>query len=138
LNQDDYSSTQPTRALVISPIRNKTTRPIPTSTRNRKSEIIFNTNSDDDDDIYLQSNNEEEYTLYLKDNISSKEEEPLAYWKNNSHRFPILSILARQYLAIPATSAAIERVFSISSNIITKSRNRLDPKIVQELTLLKS
>ncbi|EEU33654.1 uncharacterized protein NECHADRAFT_56317, partial [Fusarium vanettenii 77-13-4] len=58
--------------------------------------------------------------------------------KTNSIRFPILSILARRYLAIPATSASIESTFSISNNIITKSRNRLDPEVVKKVLLLKS
>ncbi|PTB47247.1 hypothetical protein M431DRAFT_102899, partial [Trichoderma harzianum CBS 226.95] len=58
--------------------------------------------------------------------------------KANTNRFPILSILARRYLAIPATSAAIESVFSISNNIITKARNRLNPNLVSEIILLKS
>ena len=46
--------------------------------------------------------------------------------------------MARRYLAIPATSASIERIFSISSNIITKSRNRLEPDTVKQIVLLKS
>ena len=46
--------------------------------------------------------------------------------------------MARRYLAIPATSASIERIFSIGSNIITKSRNRLEPGTVKQIVLLKS
>jgi hypothetical protein len=41
-------------------------------------------------------------------------------------------------LAILATSASIERTFSISNNMITKNRNRLALKTVKHLTLLKS
>jgi hypothetical protein len=41
-------------------------------------------------------------------------------------------------LAIPATSASIERIFSLSNNIITKNRNRLLPDTVKQLILLKS
>ncbi|PTB34694.1 hypothetical protein M441DRAFT_155144, partial [Trichoderma asperellum CBS 433.97] len=62
----------------------------------------------------------------------------LEYWKINNNKFPLLSILTRRYLTIPATSAAIESVFSISNNIITKSRNRLKPILVKEIILLKS
>ena len=54
------------------------------------------------------------------------------------YKYPTLSILARRYLAIPATSAAIESIFSISSNIITKPRNRLSPETVRLILLLKS
>ena len=46
--------------------------------------------------------------------------------------------MARRYLAIPATSAPVERVFSIRGNIVTKSRNRLDPETVKKTVLLKS
>ena len=46
--------------------------------------------------------------------------------------------MARRYLAIPATSASIERTFSIGSNVITKSRNRLEPDTVKRIVLLKS
>ncbi|EEU33641.1 uncharacterized protein NECHADRAFT_9993, partial [Fusarium vanettenii 77-13-4] len=62
----------------------------------------------------------------------------LIWWKSNSNRFPILSILARRYLAIPATSASIERIFSISSNIITRNRNRISSSLTRQLILLKS
>jgi len=46
--------------------------------------------------------------------------------------------MARRYLAIPATSASIERTFSIGSNIISKSRNRLEPETIKKILLLRS
>src|SRR5262249_33296854 len=80
-------------------------------------------------DLFIQdNNNEEEYIVYLKESPISQKIYPLDYWKQNNNRFPILSILARKYLAIPATSASIESTFSIGNNIITKSRNRLSSK----------
>ena len=63
--------------------------------------------------------------------------DPLVFWKNNSYKYPYLSILARRYLAIPATSTSIKSIFLISSNIITKPRNRLSPETVRILLLLK-
>jgi len=41
-------------------------------------------------------------------------------------------------LAIPATSALVERVFSIGRNIVTESQNRLDLKTVKKTVLVKS
>lgn len=101
---------------------------------------LISIDDDDDDDIFLSKEipEEEEYTQYIKESIiSNKDFNPLDYWKQNAYRFPILSLLARRYLAIPATSAPIERVFSVSNNIITKSRNRLLPSTVKQLLLLK-
>ena len=46
--------------------------------------------------------------------------------------------MARRYLAIPATSTSVKRTFSIGSNIISKSRNRLEPETVKRIVLLKS
>jgi len=95
--------------------------------------------SDSDDELYSKENNsEEEYIIYIKESPISQKEHPLGYWKLNNNRFPILSILARRYLAIPATSASIESTFSIGGNIITKSRNKLSSTTIKELILLKS
>ena len=40
------------------------------------------------------------------------------YWKLNSTQWPDLSALARDYLAIPATSAASERAFSTGRDLL--------------------
>ena len=94
---------------------------------------------DSDDEFYSkETTTEEEYIIYLKESPISQKDHPLDYWKLNSNRFPILSILARRFLAIPATSASIESTFSIGNNIITKSRNRLSSTTIKELILLKS
>ena len=63
---------------------------------------------------------------------------PLDYWRLHQSKYLVLSLIARRYLAIPATSAPIERTFSIGSNIISKSRNRLEPETVKRIVLLKS
>jgi len=62
----------------------------------------------------------------------------LEYWKFNQTRFPILARIARDFFGIPVISAAIERIFSISSNIVNKNRNRLNPIKVKEIMLVKS
>jgi len=36
----------------------------------------------------------------------------LAWWEKNAKKFPNLSVMARQYLGCPATSATVERLFS--------------------------
>ena len=36
----------------------------------------------------------------------------LEWWEANAKKFPNLSVMARQYLGCPATSATVERLFS--------------------------
>ncbi len=63
-------------------------------------------------------------------------EDPLQWWKIYGVHFPIMSRLARKYLAIPATSTKCERIFSDSANIITEKRNRLEEDIVRASIIL--
>jgi len=55
-----------------------------------------------------------------------KDKNPLDEWRSSSvHLFPWLGVMARRVLAIPATSAAHERLFSTAGNVMTKKRSRL-------------
>ena len=36
----------------------------------------------------------------------------LTWWEDNAKKFPNLSVMARQYLGCPASSATVERLFS--------------------------
>jgi hAT family C-terminal dimerisation region len=47
--------------------------------------------------------------------------------------YPILARLAMVYLAVQATSAPSERVFSMASGIITNRRNQLDPTMAGKM-----
>jgi hypothetical protein len=59
--------------------------------------------------------------------------DPLKWWKDKEAYFPLLSSLARVYLALQATSAPSERVFSVASRLIEKRRNRLDPELAGKM-----
>ena len=60
------------------------------------------------------------------------------YWKSNAARFPVLALIARKYLGIPASSAASERFFSQGALIISKLRNRLNKSTFEMIACLKS
>ena len=62
---------------------------------------------------------------------------PLNWWKQNEAAFPILSKLARTYLAVQATSAPSERVFSQAALVIEAKRNRLAPATASKLLFIK-
>ena len=61
----------------------------------------------------------------------------LKYWASKEYEFPIIARMARDHLAIPATSAASESVFSIGGDIITKKRNRLGADNTRRLLCLR-
>jgi hypothetical protein len=48
-----------------------------------------------------------------------------------------MSRIAKDFLAIPATSALSECVFSIGSDVVTKKRNRLTGNSVRMIMCLK-
>ena len=67
---------------------------------------------------------------------NGKLNDPLEWWKENQHKFPLLAKLARSYLAVQATSAPSERVFSIASRVISKLRTQMNPKVAEQLLFL--
>eukprot|EP00904_Undaria_pinnatifida_P011858 jgi/Undpi1/7802/HiC_scaffold_23.g10275.m1 len=63
--------------------------------------------------------------------------DPLDWWRVRCTDYPHLANLARRVLAIPATQAESERLFSCAGNIVTKNRNNLAPTTVELLVLLR-
>ena len=65
---------------------------------------------------------------YLKERPIDREEPPLRWWKENQHRFPLVSQVAKRYLIIPITSTSAERVFSTAGLTVTRLRSCLTPE----------
>jgi hypothetical protein len=64
--------------------------------------------------------------------------ETLIWWLAHSTEFPVLSLMANDYLAIQSTSVACEQAFSVAGNTITKTRNRLHPETARASLCVKS
>jgi len=62
----------------------------------------------------------------------------LDYWRLNASKYPVLSLIARKYLGIPASSASSERFFSQGALIISKIRNRHNKDNFKKIISLKS
>ena len=66
-----------------------------------------------------------------------RETDILKYWASKEYEFPTIAQIARDHLAIPATSAPSECVFSVGADIITKKRNRLGAGNTRRLMCLR-
>jgi hypothetical protein len=83
---------------------------------------------------YESSKNKASSALPFHDN-TKKFADPLIWWRQKKSHFPILSCLARRYLCIPATEAPSDRIFSTSSILLSKFRNRMDPVLKDEIAV---
>ncbi|KAL0375661.1 UNVERIFIED_CONTAM: Zinc finger BED domain-containing protein RICESLEEPER 1 [Sesamum calycinum] len=97
---------------------------------------------------------QQEYMMYMtggKDHVKSEIEKYLSedveeyrkkfdilkWWKMNTQRFPILSKMARDILAISISTVASEAVFSTGGRILDAFRSSLSPKVVQVINWIR-
>lgn len=77
-----------------------------------------------------------EVRSYLAEDLISRKENPLEWWKARAAIYPHLAKLAKQYLCIVATSVPSERIFSKAGQLISERRSRLKGKNVQIILFL--
>jgi hypothetical protein len=61
----------------------------------------------------------------------------LVFWKAHEVKFKAIAEIARKYLGVPASSAAVERIFSISGHILSTKRSKMSVKLFKNLVFLK-
>ena len=74
---------------------------------------------------------------YLNEPCIPENDDPLRFWCDNQARFLLLSRLAKKYLAIPASSAPVERLFSVAGKIFRPERCRLTDDVFEDMMLLR-
>lgn len=79
-----------------------------------------------------------ELRQYLNQSVISRHDDPLKYWQILKNAYPTLFKIAKQYLAVVATSVPSERMFSKAGLIKTDIRNRLSPTRLNILLFLQS
>ena len=67
-----------------------------------------------------------------------EETDPLLWWQAHAKEYPNVSNMARDYLAIQATSVPLEQAFSVAGNTISKTQNRLLPETARACLCMKS
>jgi hypothetical protein len=62
----------------------------------------------------------------------------LGWWGDHSRDYPCLARIARDYLAIPATSAPAERAFSGERDLVSDKQGSLTEETIQACMCLTS
>ncbi|CAH9145513.1 unnamed protein product [Cuscuta epithymum] len=80
-----------------------------------------------------------EFDRYLNEQLGEEEDDmdALSWWAINGHRFPIVSRMARDILAIPLSTVASESAFSAGGRHLDPFRSSLTPKMVQALVCVQ-
>ena len=77
-----------------------------------------------------------EVDKYLTKNCDGRRDvifEVLGWWKDNSSRYPMLSKVAKDVLAVPVSTVASELAFNTGGCIVDPFRSPLSPLMVQNL-----
>lgn len=81
---------------------------------------------------------EDELERYLEAPTIGTDADILEWWKRNAGEYPCLARIARDYLAIPATSAPAERAFSCGADLVTDKRGSLSEETIRACMCLDS
>ena len=78
-----------------------------------------------------------ELEMYLLEQTMHIDSNPLSYWQLNAIKFPMLYEAAVKYLAIPASSAPVEKVFNIAGKQFRPDRCDLNDKTFEKLMFIR-
>lgn len=116
------------------PVRNNTTKDSSSSLNYRNQLLDFLEPTDDQSGDMQEPAQPVRRTLRDEANeyfdearMTGRSSGVLKWWGKHDQKFPVLAKLARLVLAIPATSAASESAFSISSCVISARRSNIAP-----------
>ena len=79
-----------------------------------------------------------EFHDYVQSTATTQSSNCIEFWQNHKDTYPKLYQLHTRHHTIPATSAGIERAFSLAGIICSERRNRLVDSIFESLLVAKS
>ncbi|CAN1290708.1 Putative AC9 transposase, partial [Linum perenne] len=57
----------------------------------------------------------------------------LAWWKSNGSKYPTLTLIARDILAVPVSTVVSEAAFSTCGRLLSPCRSRLEEETIEAL-----
>ena len=63
--------------------------------------------------------------------------DPLKWWKDHEHNYPYVANAARKFLAVPATSAASERVWNRAARVLSLKRAAMKENLIERIMFIK-
>ncbi|KEP46257.1 hAT family dimerization protein [Rhizoctonia solani 123E] len=75
----------------------------------------------------------QELADYFSEDVIPDTQSPLAWWQVNAAQFPRLAPMARDFLCIPGSSVAVERVLSTGRDVISLRRASLSAETIRVL-----
>lgn len=73
----------------------------------------------------------DKYLLEAAEDPANLKFDLLGWWKENAPRYPILSQIARDVFAVPASTVASESAFSLGKRVVDPFRASLTPRMVE-------
>ena len=87
-------------------------------------------------DVVEIKNEVDKYLLEASEDASNLKFSLLDWWKENAPRYPILSKMARDVFAVPASTVASESAFSLGKRVVDPFRSSLTPQMVECLVCM--
>ena len=77
------------------------------------------------------------YFSYLESTrLSGSQKNPFLFWDSNKKRLPLLYHVAISFLSMPASTASVERLFSMCGLSAIRRRNRIGASLLEHEALL--
>ena len=105
------------------------------------SQLVIEKQHDDEqrsESTTIDNDDIQEYFLSKRQLPDLNQLDPLNFWTQNEHLFPILAPFAQDILVAPASSTPVERIFSKAGYSSSGRRNRLAGSNLEREVLLKT
>jgi hypothetical protein len=76
--------------------------------------------------------------LWQLETCAWSHEDPLAWWRANHTRYPVLRHLAFTHFAAPASTAICDRLFSCAGNVVNEARPRTQAELAEGTHCLRN